>query len=245
VGSPREAIACYQRVLRLDPGHAYARQQLARLQGSPSAAAPAQPPIPPPSVPPPAPAAPAIQSALPPAASGPAQTTGPAPKTPVSSTAPASRTSNLPVILGASLLGVSCLVLLAIALISPTGLSFGPPQPTPSSDELFNVLYQNARAANEENITAYMATIHPDSRSYDSTEAALVDIFAQYNLQFRFYNLELTSLKTNRAEIHFMLSTRKINGPDFRDNIVTGTMILRPDQGVWKIYNQEVEDIQY
>jgi hypothetical protein len=70
-------------------------------------------------------------------------------------------------------------------------------------------------------------------------------MFATYDLNFEFYDLTVTSLKSNEAKIHFSLLTRKRAGPDFRNNIVIGMMILRPDDGVWKIYNQTVEDVQY
>jgi hypothetical protein len=42
-----------------------------------------------------------------------------------------------------------------------------------------------------------------------------------------------------------MLATKKIRDGVFRNHAVTGVMILKPDAGVWKIYNQEVEDVQY
>ena len=133
-----------------------------------------------------------------------------------------------------------------IGIISSGGLSsLGSSQPTPTDQQLFDVLHTNAQAGVTKTWTAYMATIHPNSPLYDQTEDALKDMFAQFDLDFEFYDLTVTSLKSNEAKIHFSLMTRKRAGPDFRNNIVIGTMILRPDNGVWKIYNQEVEDVQY
>ena len=120
-----------------------------------------------------------------------------------------------------------------------------PASPTPTSEQLFDILYRNSRAANEENLAAYMATIHPKSPAYHQTETSLPQLFAVYNLEFYFSNLTVTSLKKNEARIHFTLSTRRLSGPAFRNNVVVGTMILRPDNGVWKIYTQDVEDVQY
>jgi hypothetical protein len=140
---------------------------------------------------------------------------------------------------------VCCLAVAGVAVFSPDSPLLKPAEPTPSADQLFNVLYQNTRAANDENVAAYMATIHPNSPSYRQTESALRDMFSQYDLEFYFYDLQLTSLKSNEARIHFSLSTRKIRGPAFRNNVVVGTMILKPDNGTWKIYDQVVDDVQY
>ena len=47
------------------------------------------------------------------------------------------------------------------------------------------------------------------------------------------------------ATIFFVLTTKKINGPTFRDNRVTGTMYLRKVDGAWKIYDQKISNVEY
>ena len=143
------------------------------------------------------------------------------------------------------MLVVLCLVALGVGLSQGDGLFTSSAQPTPNDQELFNVLYMNARAANSEDIGAYMATIHSKSPLYRQTESALREVFSQYDLSYWFYDLQVTKLTSTEARVHFSLSTTRIRGPAFRDNIVTGTMILRLEDGIWKIYNQEVENIQY
>jgi len=238
-----DAIHCWQRVLELDPNHAYARRKLAELQGRPPAAAAASPPAPA--------EKPAAQEAAPQPASPPVPV---APQA-VPPTAGAARTSKSPAAkpnkgkwllgLAAGLIVVLCLVALGMGLSQGDGLFASSAQPTPNDQELFNVIYLNAQAANNENIPAYMATIHSKSPMYRQTEKMLQDVFSQYDLSFWFYDLQVTNLTSKEARVHFSLSTTRIRGPSFRDNIVTGTMILRPEDGIWKIYNQEVENTQY
>jgi tetratricopeptide (TPR) repeat protein len=246
VESRSDAINCLKRVLRLDPGHAYARQKLAQLQGASPAPKPAGPSKP-------APAAPQAQTPVPanqtpaarPAAPSPQAAKGPqqaAPKAPAGSS---SKLRTGMIGLGVGLLAVVCLVGLVVAALSPEGSLLGNAPPTPTNAQLFNVIYQNAQAGNAKNLDAYMDTIHPNSPAYHQTRSTLEEMFAQYDLYFQFYNLEVTSLKSNEAEIHFQLLTRKLRGPAFRDNVVTGTMTLRPDNGTWKIYRQKIEDVQY
>jgi hypothetical protein len=107
------------------------------------------------------------------------------------------------------------------------------------------VLYANARAANKEDVTAYMATIHPSSPMYFPTQLAMGPMFEQFDLSFQFYSLSVLSLTPDEASIRFSLRTDKIRGPEFQNNIVTGTMVLKPDNGVWKIFSQDVDDVDY
>jgi tetratricopeptide (TPR) repeat protein len=250
-----DAINCYQRVLELDPNHAYAMQELSKLQNRSHAAVPDVPPatIEKPTVQPPT-HRPAISPVTSPKPNSqqPAAFPVSSPRTDRQAPAiqPAGATASKPhtgkygkYFLGvaAGLVVMLCLVVLGITISRWDEVFLNPAAPAPTHDELFNVLYSNARAANDENVPAYMATIHPESPSYNQTERALTDAFAQYDLEFWFFNLSVTKLTSKEAHIHFSLSTKKIRGPAFRDNIVTGTMILRLDNGIWKIYNQEVE----
>jgi tetratricopeptide (TPR) repeat protein len=117
--------------------------------------------------------------------------------------------------------------------------------PTPSSDELLSVINQNMRAANAENIDSYMATIHTKSPLYRQTEDALKEAFSTYNLSYSVAALRVEKQSSSEAEVHFVLTTKKISGPDFRDNSIEGVFIMRPEDGVWKIYQQEIIDVTY
>jgi tetratricopeptide (TPR) repeat protein len=237
VESPSDAIRCYERVLKLDPNHAYAKQKLSELKsgqpavpGGPSHAGATVSPSRPVASQPKADPLKAVS-----------RPQAPPPGPP----APKSRVSTWMIVLAGGLLGTLCLAVLAVAFFSLSGLQLGSAQPTPTNQQLFDVINENARAANAEDLAAYMATIHPNSSMYGQTEKALKDVFSQFDLDFKFYDLQVTGLESNEARVHFSLLTRKRAGPEFRNNIVIGTMILRPDNGIWKIYNQEVDDVQY
>lgn len=231
VESRSDAIRCYERALQVDPNNTFAKQKLAELQALPPEPAPVKPPSQP--VPP-----------QPKAAR--TKTDSPSPAAALEPPAQKSNSTTWIFILAGVLIVTLCLVIGGVAAIASGGLPFlGSSQPTPTDQQLFDVLHVNARAGIDEDLAAYMATIHPNSPLYDQTEDVLKDMFVQYDLDFKFYDLSVTSLKSNEAKIHFSLLTRKRAGPDFRNNIVIGTMTLRPDNGVWKIYNQTVDDVQY
>ncbi len=257
VATRLDAIGCYKQVLRLDPGHTYARQKLSQLQSEPPAAAPAGPstdrPVPvrsdvnisakPIGLPRLEASQPQREASSPPkeVETSRPQIAGPLVPSPPQKAPKSDAKAGLQLLLGL-LVGLFCLAVVGLVLVSTRGYLLKPAIPTPTSEQLFNVLYANSRAANLEDVAAYMATIHPKSPTYSYTEKMLPPLFSRYNLEFYFYDLKVTSLKTNEARVHFSLSTRRLSGPAFQDNIVTGTMILRPDNGVWKIYNQTVDD---
>jgi hypothetical protein len=117
--------------------------------------------------------------------------------------------------------------------------------PTPTSDELFAVIYRNIQAANAEDVTAYMDTIHSNSPLYDQTENALRMAISTYDLSYSTSNLSVEELSRKEARVHFFLTTRKISGPAFRDNTIEGVFVLRPEDGVWKIYQQETLEVTF
>jgi hypothetical protein len=120
-------------------------------------------------------------------------------------------------------------------------------EPTDVPDVVTAVIYANIRASNAKDFNAYMATIHPDSPVYDSTARELKKAFSdEFTLTYWVSDIYIIDQSSNRATVHFVLTTRLKSGPiSFRDNRVEGEMDLRKDEGQWKIYNQDVINVEY
>jgi hypothetical protein len=213
---PEDALRCLEQAARLDPSNETVQQMLADLQ-------PALP-------------APLVTE----------QTTL------VSSTgAPvvARRGRTVEIVLLVTLVGIGCCVVALLVGIYlpklPLMSTLLQAKPATGMDEITAPIFANINASNAEDMDAYMATIHSQSPVYDQTESLLSSMFSEYDLSFEVSKIELLEQTANEAKVAFVLTTRKINGPAFKDNRVTGVMILRPDNGIWKIYNQEVNSIDY
>lgn len=115
----------------------------------------------------------------------------------------------------------------------------------PPIQEVTSVIFENIRASNVEDPELYMATIHSESPGYQQTMDMLASMFETYDLSYQISDLSITSQKDNEAVVAFVLTTRKLQGPEFRDNEVSGEMILRLDEGEWKIFNQTVDEVEY
>jgi hypothetical protein len=90
-----------------------------------------------------------------------------------------------------------------------------------------------------------MSTIHPNSPGYQLTADQIPDAFAAYDLSVEVYGLDIIEQTSSEVQVAFTMVTRKIRGPAFRDNRVQGIFLLRPDDGIWKIYDQKVESVEY
>jgi hypothetical protein len=114
-----------------------------------------------------------------------------------------------------------------------------------SNDDPLAVIFANIDASNAESIPHYMATIHSKSPVYQSTQEMTKRAFDLFDLSYQVSGLKITKQTKNETVVAFTLTTRKIRGPGFRDNRISGDMILRKEDGRWKIYSQVVHDVKY
>ncbi len=109
------------------------------------------------------------------------------------------------------------------------------PEPTDLPSTITSVVFENIAAHNAEDVERYMATLHSDAPNYDQTRDVLLEAYRNYDLQHTVTGVELLKSSKNRAEVAFVLTTRKIRGPSFRDNRITGVFKLRKEDGRWKV----------
>lgn len=124
------------------------------------------------------------------------------------------------------------------------GEQFSAPE-APVAENPMNVIIENIRASNAENVNYYMSTIHSKSPSYQTTKNMTKEAFSKFDLSYKVSGLKIIKQTKNEVVVAFTLTTRKIRGPNFRDNHINGEMILRKEDGIWKIYNQVVHDVKY
>jgi hypothetical protein len=266
---PEHTVQCLERVLKLDPGNLTASRRLGRLlppspetggdnPGRQEKPQPGEIKLPLPSggqppfdrsadwesappepaniaaLSPGAPAGPPVQPAAPGAASFPSA------KKKASGGA---LEKLLLAVIGLLLLCVVCGLGYAQLSRSLTGLAAA--RPTPAPADYAAVIYENIRAANAEDLAAYMATIHPNSPAYATTQELLKKSFETYDLSYAVSGVAVVEENSQEVSLSFILVTRKIRGPSFRDNKISGVMILHKDGEVWKIYDQKIDNIQY
>jgi hypothetical protein len=229
------AVQALKKILKIDPSHKIAREKLAQLEPSTSIPATPKPQL-----------APPIAQSF----------SDPIKEEKISEVEEKTGTNKKrrrwvePVLIGALLCACACMSFAVLGEMSNKGIL---PQaatsvPTPTESQIFFVLYENIDAMNDRSLPRYMATIHPDSAVYNRTEEALKESFELFVLKSYIGELEIVRQTSTRVEVAFVLTTRKVRGPAFRENQVIGVMTLKKDKDdgdKWKIYSQTTDDVIY
>lgn len=103
----------------------------------------------------------------------------------------------------------------------------------------------NVDFMNQEDFDGVMSTIHPQSPSYEMTEKLVKKIFEVYDLNYKIEKLKVLEKNDNEAKVEFVQITTKLKGPDFKNNKTTGVHTLKMDDGSWKIFSTEVQDLEF
>lgn len=136
---------------------------------------------------------------------------------------------------GVNVINLKSLLLFLVLLVLITNCSSKKGYYTPESLIKANVEYMN-----KEDLEGVMSTIHPESPSYASTESMAKLIFDRYDLKYEIESIKVLEENDKEAKVQFTQVTRKINGPEFKDNRVTGIHLLKMDGESWKIYSTEM-----
>jgi hypothetical protein len=107
------------------------------------------------------------------------------------------------------------------------------------------VIEANAKYMNEEKFDKVMNTIYKDSPSYSASEIMIKQIFERYDLNYKIVSMKVLEEKDSDAKIEFTQITKKIKGPDFKNNRSTGIHTLKKDGDSWKIYSTEMTNVQF
>lgn len=110
---------------------------------------------------------------------------------------------------------------------------------------LVEVIERNAVMAQREDLDGYMATIHPSAPGYNETRDVVRQTSRTYDLTYAVSDIRVLSVDGDRARVAVTLTTRRVAGPEFRDNRIKAFYSMRQYNGEWRIYSQEIDDIDY
>lgn len=107
------------------------------------------------------------------------------------------------------------------------------------------VVQKNIDFMNDENIEGTLSTIFPGSDSYDATENLVKKLFKVYDLNYKLEKIEVVEENDKKAVVNFTQLTTKVSGPNFKNNRVMGTHILKKDGDSWKIFSTKILDTKF
>jgi hypothetical protein len=111
--------------------------------------------------------------------------------------------------------------------------------------ELKAVFQTQLDAMNKEDMDAYMASIDPEAGVYASTKATMPLILQTYDVKATMDSFEVVSKTEDSAQVRTVIVTKKVSGPDFKDNKVTALHTLKLKNGKWLLTETKVEKIDF
>jgi ketosteroid isomerase-like protein len=108
-----------------------------------------------------------------------------------------------------------------------------------------DVVNANLKYMNDENLSGVMSTIHSKSNVYSVTEDFAEKLFENYDLKYTIEQMEVTEQTETSAVVNFTQVTEKINGPDFKNNRITGQHIIKKEDDSWKIFLTQIYNTEY
>ncbi|MGE6487471.1 DUF2628 domain-containing protein [Paenisporosarcina sp. NPDC076898] len=113
--------------------------------------------------------------------------------------------------------------------------------------DIINLVEQNIQSLENEDIEEYMSMIYnsSDSSVYNQTQEMLEEMFDSYDLSYDIGQIEFLSVSDEEVTIRLTQITTLIAGEEFRDNESVFIHTLKPQEGLWKFFETEVETVHY
>lgn len=111
--------------------------------------------------------------------------------------------------------------------------------------ELRRVVIENLRAAEEEDLEAYMATLDESAPSYESSERMMGQTFRLYDIRYQLDSFRVVEVSGDEAVIEVVQTTMKVKGPAFRNNKIRARHRLVKTDGKWKFLSSELISVEY
>lgn len=132
----------------------------------------------------------------------------------------------------------SCIALIALLFTSSDAFA---KKKTSDEAAIRACIEKNLQATQDEDIDAYWETCKPASPLVKKqTKAAMDIVFATYDLSVTLDSYKLISIDGDAAVVEIKMTTKKIRGPEFKDNQIKQRNSLKKIDGKWYIVSSEI-----
>jgi len=112
--------------------------------------------------------------------------------------------------------------------------------------QLEQVIIQNLETLNNEDLDGHALTIHIDSLSYEETLSQMRQIFDVYDLSYRFDpDWIYIGEDDTYAYARVTSTTKKIEGPEFRDNEIEQIWVFKRFEGEWRVWTSQLLELNF
>lgn len=112
-------------------------------------------------------------------------------------------------------------------------------------DAAIAAVRRNVEAMQQEKVEEVLATVHPESPSYEQTRQIVNDIAEKFQLRYELSGLQVELATPDTIRVAFEQVTESAGEADeFPANKVFGVHLLKKDKGTWKIWATEVRRVE-
>lgn len=113
------------------------------------------------------------------------------------------------------------------------------------AEEIKEVVFENLRATQVEDMDAMLATIHSESPVYAQTEELAIMLFENYDVNYELQLFRYIEQDGEYAIVRLEYSSQKVAGGEFNDNNLDTIHVFRQENGDWKIWSMAILEIEY
>ncbi len=113
------------------------------------------------------------------------------------------------------------------------------------AEDIKEVVFENLRATQVEDMDAMLATVHSESPNYAQTEKLAAMLFENYDLSYEVLLFRYIEQDGEYAIVRLKYSAQKLAGAEFNDNNIDTVHVFREENGEWKIWGMAILEIEY
>ena len=107
-------------------------------------------------------------------------------------------------------------------------------------NEILKVLNKNIDAAQNEDVDAFLNTIHEDSPQLSSTKGGMEYVFKNFDMRYELEDVKFISISNEEVKVIYQQTTKAVNGTGFTNARSIGIHTLKKSKdGKWKIFKTE------
>ena len=111
--------------------------------------------------------------------------------------------------------------------------------------EIEELVLENLRATEAEDMDAVLDTMHSQSPHYAQTKKTVTLVFETYDLDYELVLFRYIGQDDEYAIARFQFSAELVAGPEFNDNKLDTIHVFRKENGSWKIWSMAILEIEY
>lgn len=108
---------------------------------------------------------------------------------------------------------------------------------SPEEAKILKLVHKHVKFIENEDLDGFLKTIHPETKDYENTIAALKDMYEKVDISIEIPTCRVVDLQGDTAEVSFVQAVRRVKGLPMQDYQIDGTYILKKHEGEWRFFS--------